>query len=221
MLFVLYQLSTLTVYRPSTLFPSHQSSPGILLIRPHPTDDGSFYRANVQQDYPIISTIALPLGPPTRLPRNQHEFTRESKESKEVRLARLAVVKESFTHAWAGYKTHAWLQDEVGPLSGGSRNYFGGWAATLVDALDTLRIMNMKDEIELAVNAVPEIDFTKIDEQTLNTFETTIRYLGGFLAAYGLSDEKYPILIEKALELGEMLYVAFDTPNRMPITRWD
>jgi mannosyl-oligosaccharide alpha-1,2-mannosidase len=28
-------------------------------------------------------------------------------------------------------------------------------------------------------------------------------------------------LIDKAVELGEMLYVAFDTPNRMPVARWD
>lgn len=140
---------------------------------------------------------------------------------KKIRIERLAAVKESFTHAWEGYKAHAWLRDEVGPLSGISRNTFGGWAATLVDALDTLWIMDMKNEFEIAVDAVRQIDFTKTDEQTLNTFETTIRYLGGFLAAYDLSDGKYPVLLEKAIELGEMLYVAFDTPNRMPITRWD
>ena len=54
----------------------------------------------------------------------------------------------------------------------------------------------------------------------INVFETTIRYLGGFLGAYDLSDGKYPILLEKAKELGEVLYNSFDTPNRLPITRW-
>ena len=49
-------------------------------------------------------------------------------------------------------------------------------------------------------------------------FGTTIRYLGGFLSTYDLNGNS--VLLHKALELGEMLYVAFDTPNRMPITRW-
>jgi mannosyl-oligosaccharide alpha-1,2-mannosidase len=44
-------------------------------------------------------------------------------------------VKSNFTHAWNGYKQHAWMSDELKPLSGGSHNPFGGWAATLVDTL--------------------------------------------------------------------------------------
>ncbi|EAQ84271.1 hypothetical protein CHGG_10675 [Chaetomium globosum CBS 148.51] len=43
---------------------------------------------------------------------------------------------------------------------------------------------------------------------------TTIRHLAGLLSAYDLSGE--PALLEKAKELGNMLYMAFDTPNRMP-----
>jgi len=52
-------------------------------------------------------------------------------------------------------------------------------------------------------------------------FETTIRYLGGFLTAYDLSGGIYPGILQKAYDLGEMLYVAFDTPNRMPVPRWN
>lgn len=78
----------------------------------------------------------------------------------------------------------------------------------------------MKDEFEEALASLDKIDFTTCSLEELNVFETTIRYLGGFLAAYDLSDGKYPSLLAKARELGEMLYVAFDTPNRMPITRW-
>jgi len=130
-------------------------------------------------------------------------------------------VKEAFHHAWNGYKNNAWLADEVGPLSGGRNNFFGGWAASLVDALDTLWIMDMKEDFAEAVHAIDSIDFRTTDEAILNTFETTIRYMGGFLSAYDLSGSKYPSLLSKAMELGEMLLVAFDTPNRMPITRWN
>jgi mannosyl-oligosaccharide alpha-1,2-mannosidase len=219
MVFILYQVSTLSDLHLSNILPGSKSS--TIRHRPHPTDDGKFYWANVPEHYPITSTIVLPTASPTKVPQIQHNFKKEDQESENVRLERLAKVKESFTHAWQGYKAHAWLQDEVGPLSGGSRNTMGGWAATLVDCLDTLWIMDMKDEFESAVQAVQQIDFTNTDDQILNTFETTIRYLGGFLAAYDLSDGNHPVLLEKAIELGEMLYVAFDTPNRMPITRWD
>jgi len=130
-------------------------------------------------------------------------------------------VEESFVHSWTGYKEHAWLRDEVAPLSGQYKDTFGGWAATLVDALDTLWIMGMKEDFEIAVNAVQEIDFSTTETDTVNVFETTIRYMGGFLAAYDVSGGKYPVLLGKAVEVGELLMSCFDTPNRMPISRWD
>lgn len=105
------------------------------------------------------------------------------------------------------------------PISGGSVNTFSGWAATLVDNLDTLWMMDLKDDFYEAVQALSEIDFTWTEDDKVNVFETTIRYLGGFLAAYDLSGEQ--ALLDKAVEVGEMLYAAFDTPNRMPIARWD
>jgi mannosyl-oligosaccharide alpha-1,2-mannosidase len=111
------------------------------------------------------------------------------------------------------------MKDELMPISGGSKTTFGGWGATLVDSIDALWIMDMKDEFEEAVSAVTQIDFKP--EGTVNMFETTIRYLGGLLAAYDLSDCKEPRLLEKAIELGDMVYASFDTPNRMPVTRWN
>ncbi|KUL82573.1 hypothetical protein ZTR_09353 [Talaromyces verruculosus] len=112
------------------------------------------------------------------------------------------------------------MSDEVAPISGQAHDPFGGWAATLVDTLDTLWIMGLKDEFEEAVLAVEKLDFTTCSLEEINLFETTIRYLGGFLGAYDISQGKYPILLQKAIEIGQMLYNAFDTPNRMPITRW-
>jgi hypothetical protein len=80
--------------------------------------------------------------------------------------------------------------------------------------------MDLKDEFREAVHACQQIDFTTTETTHINVFETTIRYLGGFLAAYELSDKQYPALLAKATEVGELLMCAFDTPNRMPITRW-
>ena len=130
-------------------------------------------------------------------------------------------MKRSFVHSWEGYKRHAWLQDEVAPLTAEYKNDFGGWGATLVDSLDTLWIMGLKKDFAVAVSALKRIDFSTSPLFKINLFETTIRYLGGFLSAYDISEGRYPALLEKAIELGDMLYVAFDTPNRMPITHWD
>ena len=174
----------------------------------------------VPRKHPVTSMIPLPSGKPSNIPRIQHHFEAEdaSSEKGRIRGTRLHAVQKTFEHAWKGYRQHAWLKDEVSPISGGNRNTFGGWAATLVDSLDSLWIMGMRKEFDEAVSAIIEIDFTKSSEEEINVFETTIRYLGGFLSAYDLSG--HSALLHKALELGEMLYVAFDTPNRMPITRW-
>jgi mannosyl-oligosaccharide alpha-1,2-mannosidase len=85
-------------------------------------------------------------------------------------------------------------------------------------SLDTLWIMGLRKEFDEAVHAVDAIDFSTCAGDEINVFETTIRYLGGFLAAYDLSGNER--LKRKAVEMGDLLYKAFDTPNRMPITRW-
>jgi len=40
-------------------------------------------------------------------------------------------------------------------------------------------------------------------------FETTIRYLGGLLSAYELSDYKYPALLAKAKEVADTMSLAW------------
>ncbi|KAI9882535.1 MAG: alpha mannosidase-like protein [Watsoniomyces obsoletus] len=197
--------------------PAKYSLPGLTPVKP------TFDWATFKQLHPVPSMIPLPTGRPPALPRIQktRRDRREDEAAKAVREKRLAAVKEAFQHAWSSYKSHAWMKDELAPISGGSRNTFGGWSATLVDALDTLWIMGFHVDFKDAVRAVASIDFNTTEETNLNIFETTIRYLGGLLGAYDVSGGRYPILLEKATELGNMLYAAFDTPNRMPVTRWD
>lgn len=194
---------------------------------PSPTDTsssrikGPIKWKDIPLRYTVASTIALPTGTPTAIPRIQHEFGAETQHNKAERLHRQAAVKEAFLHSWNGYKKYAWLQDEITPVTGGFTNGFGQRGATLVDALDTLAIMGLKEEFEGAVKAVKSIDFTTSAVPHLNVFETTIRHLGGLLSAYDVSEEKHRVLLDKATELGDMLYAAFDTKNRMPIGRWN
>lgn len=89
--------------------------------------------------FPPESITPLPTGPPRALPQVQatpqsFQDTKEARERREV-------VKGIFLRSWDSYKEQAWTWDEVRPVTGGGKNTFGGWAATLVDSLDTLWIM--------------------------------------------------------------------------------
>ncbi|KAK4108535.1 glycoside hydrolase family 47 protein [Canariomyces notabilis] len=168
--------------------------------------------------YPVQSMSPLPSGKAVPLPKIQAAFDKESSDEAHARLAKRDAVKKTFVRCWESYKTHAWMSDELAPISGSPRNPFGGWAATLVDSLDTLWIMGLRHDFEIAVAAAANISFETVTTDEINVFETNIRYLGGFLSAYDLSGDKR--LLRKAKEAGDMLYAAFDTPNRMPITRW-
>jgi mannosyl-oligosaccharide alpha-1,2-mannosidase len=172
-----------------------------------------------QENFPVPteSIIQLPTGPPVSIPRIQHKFNDETPDSKINREKRQSKVKDEFKRAWAGYRKHAWLHDELSPVKGKFRDPFCGWAATLVDSLDTLWIMGLEEEFEDAVRGVETIDFTTSPRGDIPVFETTIRYLGGLLAAYDVSGGKYKSLLDKAVQLGDILLGAFDTPNRMPV----
>ncbi|KAF2877374.1 glycoside hydrolase [Massariosphaeria phaeospora] len=167
---------------------------------------------NIIRDY-----IPLPPGKPRTLPFVQFDFPPETKSQRVRRETRLLAVRQEFERSWESYKQFAWTRDELRPSTGEADDTFGGWGATLVDSLDTLWIMGFKEDFFQAVRAVAEIDFGKSDTINISVFETTIRYLGGLLSAYDLSHEK--VLLDKAIQVGEMLYCAFDTSNNMPIDR--
>ncbi|KAF1930161.1 glycoside hydrolase family 47 protein [Didymella exigua CBS 183.55] len=199
-----------------TLCPTSPPYPSI--ISPSP---GRFNWRNITQHYPVDIFAELPATRFPKLPRVQFDFEEDETPlyHELMRKRRQAAVKTTFERSWKAYKDYAWKQDELLPISGGLKTTFGGWGATLVDSLDTLWVMGLRDGFNEAVQAVTEIDFSPEDGE-LNMFETTIRYLGGLLAAYDLTDCKDGRLLEKVMELGDMIYMSFDTPNRMPITRW-
>lgn len=182
------------------------------------SSDGKFHWKDVPVRHPVDYLTDLPKGTPKSLPKVQNAFKAEDPVSGMKRKERQAAVKAAFDKSWNAYKKHAWMKDEVTPLTGQFKNGFGGWAATLVDSLDTLWMLGMKNEFEQAVRSAMNIDLGMATMETINVFETTIRHLGGFLACYDVAGDKR--CLEKAKEFGEMLLKAFDTPNRMPITRW-
>lgn len=162
----------------------------------------------------------FPPGPIKPLPSGKaHQLRRvqapaSSFKHTEVTEQRRQAVRDAFKRSWDAYRKYAWMKDELTPVSAHGKTTFGGWAATLVDSLDTLHIMGFQREFTEAVHATTSLDWGTTEAGAVNIFETTIRYLGGLLSAYDLSGDKN--LLHKAVELGEMLYIGFDTPNRMP-----
>ncbi|KAJ9130134.1 alpha-1,2-Mannosidase [Pleurostoma richardsiae] len=160
--------------------------------------------------------IPLPQKKSSHLPRIQHTVPLESAANAIRRESRRQEVRAVFMRGWYSYRKYAWMRDALLPISGaGGKDQLSGWAATLVDSLDTLWIMGLKQEFDEAVNAVAWIDFGRSSTASVNMFETNIRYLGGLLAAYDLSGRR--ILLEKAIELGDLLYTGFNTDSRMPV----
>ncbi|KAF2739978.1 seven-hairpin glycosidase [Polyplosphaeria fusca] len=174
----------------------------------------SFDWSSVNFQYPPELAPKLPPPVPNR-PRIQFNFQTESREKTVIQERRQYAVKKVFKKNWASYKKHAWMKDELLPMSGQFKDHFSGWAATLVDSLDTLWILGMRQEFYEAVEAVAGIDFGSSTSASVNTFETNIRYLGGLLAAYDLSGHE--ALKTKAVEVGDLLYSGFNTENRMPV----
>lgn len=67
---------------------------------------------------------------------------------------------------------------------------------TIVDALDTLYIMDLQDEFDEARQWVEQ--HLKFDvNRDVNLFEVTIRVLGGLLSSYHLSGDK--MFLDKAV----------------------
>lgn len=126
-------------------------------------------------------------------------------------------IKRMMEHAWNGYVKYAWGSNELRPISKSSHaaSIFGASSsgATVVDALDTLYIMGMKDEFERARKWVAmSLSFNHASD--VSVFETTIRFLGGLLSAYAFSGEE--VFKVKAKEVGDKLLPAFNTPTGIP-----
>ncbi|KAJ3513466.1 hypothetical protein NLJ89_g2936 [Agrocybe chaxingu] len=133
-------------------------------------------------------------------------------------LPKRDAIVAAFSHAWMGYERDAMGCDEYHPQSkkGSNLTEAGGIGYTVIDAIDTMQLMGLEDEYKRSRDWIAtKLDFDK--EGNFNTFETTIRVLGGLLSAYHLSDED-PIFLEKAKDLADRLLPAFDTPSGLPLS---
>jgi hypothetical protein len=100
-------------------------------------------------------------------------------------------------HAFSAYMSYGWPGDEVRPLSCTTRTWnnrsrgtlddaLGGYALTLVDALDTLALLGDLSAFRCAVSrVVAHVSFDR--DVYVSVFEASIRVVGGLLSAHLLS----------------------------------
>lgn len=162
--------------------------------------------------HPVTDMKSPPTGTAKNFPKVQKKATSDGKDKEAEK--RKAIIKDKFIKSWKAYKKYAWMEDELKPITKSGKTSLSGWGAQLIDALDGLWILGFKDEFYEAVGEVAKLDWYATKDPRINLFEVTIRYLGGLLAAYDLSQEE--VLLKKAVELGDTLYMTFDTPNRLP-----
>ena len=102
--------------------------------------------------------------------------------------ARQKAIVGAFRHAWKGYRMYAWGKDELKPVSRSTHEWFG-LGLTLVDSLDTMWLMGLREEFEEARKWVAKEMKIAQNSNDVNLFEATIRVLGGLLSAYHLSTD--------------------------------
>lgn len=176
---------------------------------------------NVSQVRPTMQRVQFKFDDPTRFSGRRYDTERDR-----VIEYRRTLVKNAFIRSWQGYKAHAWGADEVSPITERPNNNFNGWGATIIDSLDTLLIMGLDEEYQLAREHVHDVDFHFVGgsrsayssaDGRIPVFETAIRYLGGLLSAYDMTGDQ--LMLDRAEELAQLVLPAFDTLSGVPVGR--
>ncbi|KAH7101715.1 seven-hairpin glycosidase [Auriculariales sp. MPI-PUGE-AT-0066] len=124
------------------------------------------------------------------------------------------LVKNVFLASYQAYKDKAWTHDDLAPISGGFKDPRNGWGATVFDALGTLKVLGEEDLFKEAIAYASQVDFSHSNTADhVSFFETTIRYLGGMLAAYDLNGQSDAGLLNNAVKLADKLLFAYPGGN--------
>ncbi len=126
-------------------------------------------------------------------------------------------VRNQTRWAWRSYVDKAFGHDQIKPVSGGFEEFFVDghpMGLTIVEALDTLWLMELDAELEEGLRWVRRNLRVDVDAP-FQLFETNIRLLGGLLSAYHCT--RRPWLLELAGDLGDRLLPAFSSsPTGIP-----
>ncbi|WP_462250889.1 glycoside hydrolase family 47 protein [Ekhidna sp.] len=122
-------------------------------------------------------------------------------------------VKAEMIRSWEAYKTYAWGDDVLLPLSKTGFNWYEeSLGISPFDAYSTLAVMGLDDYAAEVEAYALSFDWDK--DVYVQIFEVNIRILGGLLAIYDFS--KNPEVLAKAIDFGDRMLPAFDSPTGIP-----
>lgn len=135
--------------------------------------------------------------------------SREFSQMKNINMMQVRI-REAAKHSWDNYRRYAWGFDMLKPRSKEPDHWFN-LGLTIVDAADTLIMMGLNHEANLAIDWMEhELKFDSRNENS-NCFELTIRILAGLLSAYHLSGSEKLRL--QAINFGDILLHCYDTES--------
>jgi len=183
-------------------------------LDPHPDSNAERTRSPIQRIRLSIDENTLPQkskeGPVA--PKDKEDKLKSNAVLQGVDAEKQNAVKQAFLHAWRAYDARCFGQDELYPLTQFCNNWMGA-GLTLVDSLDTLYVMGLKQEFEKAkewVRTSLKFDYGN----HVSVFETTIRLVGGLNTAFDLTGDR--MFLGKSKELADKLLYAFATPTGLP-----
>jgi len=121
-------------------------------------------------------------------------------------------IREAMKHSWDNYRRYAWGKDMLKPRSKEPDHWFD-LGLTIVDAADTLVMMGLTNEANLAIDWIEnDLNFTSNNENS-NCFEMTIRILAGILSVYHLTTRNK--LKYQAVQMGDILMHCYNTESKV------
>ena len=171
-------------------------------------------RAYVRDDSQVVSASSAPTT------RDDDASTPYWAPGITADAPRRDAIAHAAREAYAAYEAHALGHDELAPATMRGLDDLGGVGATLVDSLDTLHIMGLRDEFDRAWAHVKTHDSAlrrlargEVDRD-VSVFETNIRVLGGLASTYDLTGDEDALALAEAL--AARLSAAFLTPSGVP-----
>lgn len=207
---------------PTKLKPGALRSESAAAIRPPPNELDELCELIPPSSLPVLSgeierfIKSLQEFPADEAKKGEFHFTVPESVYDEYHYLneyRAKNVREAFCFGWAGYKKFAWGADEVHPISGDRGDNWGGFGMTILDSMDTLKLLGLHKEFDEATKWVRESSNFDRDF-SVSVFETNIRIVGGLLAAYDLT--KNSLFLDKAVDMADRLLPAFKTVSGYP-----
>ena len=122
-------------------------------------------------------------------------------------------IKAEALRAWQAYKKYAWGYDVLLPLAKKGYNWYEeSLEISIFDAYSTLAVMGLKEEAKEIEKYALAKDWNQ--DVYVQVFEVNIRILGGLLAIYDHTQN--PKILEKAIDFGDRLLPAFNSPTGIP-----